>query len=117
VEKANLYCLPDELCLNATKTKDMCIDFRKDSPTQTDIVIHDNKIEVVDNTHILHEEYTILPSSRRVRTVTSKTNKKLLSSIPLSARLFNEKNLSFRESESQASCLLLVCYGENYQPS
>ena len=33
------------LCLNATKTKDMCIDFRK---SQSDTVIHDNKVEVVD---------------------------------------------------------------------
>ena len=36
------------LCLNATKTKDMCIDFRKDPPSQTDTVIHKDKVDVVD---------------------------------------------------------------------
>ena len=42
------WCDRSYLCLNATKTKDMCIDFRKDPPPQSDTVIHDNKVEVVD---------------------------------------------------------------------
>ena len=41
-------CDRSYLCLNATKTKDMCIDFRKYPPSQTDTVIHDNNVEVVD---------------------------------------------------------------------
>ena len=43
------WCDQSYLCLNVTKTKDMCIDFRRDSPPQTDTVIHDNKVEVVDD--------------------------------------------------------------------
>ena len=42
------WCDQSYLCLNVTKTKDMCIDFRRDPPAQTDTVIHDNKVEVVD---------------------------------------------------------------------
>ena len=42
------WCDRSYLCLNATKTNDMCIDFRKYPPSQSDTVIHDNKIEVVD---------------------------------------------------------------------
>ena len=42
------WCDRSYLCLNATKTKDMCIDFRKYPPSQSDTVIHDNKVEVVD---------------------------------------------------------------------
>ena len=42
------WCDRSYLCLNATKTKDMCIDFRKHPPSQSDTVIHDNKVEVVD---------------------------------------------------------------------
>ena len=36
------------LCLNATKTKDICIDFRKYPQSQSDTVINDNNAEVVD---------------------------------------------------------------------
>ena len=36
------------LCLNSTKNKDMCIGFRKYPPPETDTVIHDNKVQVVD---------------------------------------------------------------------
>ena len=36
------------LCLNATKTKDICIDFRKYPQSQSDTVINDNSAEVVD---------------------------------------------------------------------
>ena len=42
------WCDQSYLCLNETKTKDMCIDFRRDPPPQTDTVIHDNAVEVVD---------------------------------------------------------------------
>ena len=42
------WCDKPCLCLNATKNKDMCIDFRKDPPSQTDFVIHEDKVEVVD---------------------------------------------------------------------
>ena len=41
-------CDQSYLCLNETKTKDMCIDFRRDPPPQTDTVIHDNAVEMVD---------------------------------------------------------------------
>ena len=198
------WCDRSYLCLNATKTKDMCIDFRKYPPSQSDTVIHDNKVEVVDeykylgttidnklkwdrhcsvtykkcqqrlyclrklrsfnidntilsmfyksciqsvltfsficwfgnisqkdknklqrvvnisskitglkqtsvtalyekqvlrkankiindSTHILYNEYVILPSSRRFRTITSKTNRKRDSFIPMSVRLLNSK--------------------------
>ena len=47
------WCDKSYLCLNETKTKDMCIDFRRDPPLQTDTVIHDKAVEVVD-------EYTYL---------------------------------------------------------
>ena len=42
------WCDQSYLCLNVTKTKDMCIDLRRDPPAQTDTVIHDNNVEVVD---------------------------------------------------------------------
>ena len=42
------WCHQSCLCLNATKTKDMYIDFSKDPPSQTDTVIHEDKVEVVD---------------------------------------------------------------------
>ena len=42
------WCDKSCLFLDATKTKDMCIDFRKDPPSQTDTVIHEDKLEVVD---------------------------------------------------------------------
>ena len=200
------WCDQSYLCLNVTNTKDMCIDFRRDPPAQTDTVIHDNKVEVVDeykylgttidnklrwdrhctvtykkcqqrlyclrklrsfnvdntilsmfyksciqsvltfsficwfgnvsqkdknnlqrivnisskvsgvtqstltalyerlavnkatkiladDTHILHGEYIILPSSRRFRTTTCKTNRKRLSFIPMSIRLLNDTSL------------------------
>ena len=198
------WCDRSYLCLNATKTKDMCIDFRKYPPSQSDTVIHDNKVEVVDeykylgttidnklkwdrhcsvtykkcqqrlyclrklrsfnidntilsmfyksciqsvltfsficwfgnvsqkdknklqrvvnisskitglkqtsvtalyekqvlrkankiindSTHILYNEYVLLPSSRRFRTITFKTNRKRDSFIPMSVRLLNSK--------------------------
>ena len=40
------WCDRSYLCLNAKK--DMCIDFRKCPLPQSDTVIHDNKVEVVD---------------------------------------------------------------------
>ena len=46
-----------------------------------------------DNTHILYNEYVLLPSSRRFRTIICKTNRKRDSFIPMSVRLFNDKNL------------------------
>ena len=42
-----------------------------------------NKI-INDNTHILYNEYVLLPSPRRFRTITSKTNRKRDSFIPMS---------------------------------
>ena len=45
------------------------------------------------STHILHEEYVLLPSSRRFRTVTCKTNRKRLSFIPMYVRLLNDTSL------------------------
>ena len=36
------------LWLNVAKPKDICIDFRKYHPSQFDTVIHDNKVEVID---------------------------------------------------------------------
>ena len=42
------WCDRSYLCLNATKTKEMCIDFRKYLPSQSDTVTHENKVEVVD---------------------------------------------------------------------
>ena len=196
------WCDRSYLCLNATKTKDMCIDFRKYPPPQSDTV-HDNKVEVVDeykylgttidnklkwdrhcsvtykkcqqrlyclrklqfnidntilsmfcksciqsvltfsficwfrnvsqkdinklqrvvnisskitglkqtsvtaiyemqvlrkankiinySTHILYNEYVLLPSSRRFRTILSKTNRKRDSFMPMSVRLLNSK--------------------------
>ena len=49
-----------------------------------------NKI-INDSTHILYNEYVLLPSSRRFRTITSKTNIKRDSFIPMSVRLLNSK--------------------------
>ena len=48
---------------------------------------------LADNTHILHEEYVLLPSSRQFRTVTCKTNRKRLSFIPMFVRLLNDTSL------------------------
>ena len=189
------------LCVNGTKTKDMCIDFRRDPPPLTDTVIHDIAVEVVDeykylgttidnklrwdchctvtynkcqqrklrsfnvdntilsmfyksciqsvltfsficwfgnvsqkdknnlqrivnisskvtgvtqstltalyerqvvnkatriladDTHVLLADYILLPSSRRFRTVTCKTNRKRFSFVPMSIRLLNDKSL------------------------
>ena len=41
------------LCLTATKTKDMCFDFMKYAPYQTNAVIHDKKVEIVDEYNYL----------------------------------------------------------------
>ena len=51
-----------------------------------------NKI-INDNTHILYNEYVLLTSSRRFRTLMSKTNRKRDSFIPMSIRLVNDKHL------------------------
>ena len=51
-----------------------------------------NKI-INDNTHILHNKYVILPSSRRFRTIISKTNRKRDSLSPMSVRVLNDKHL------------------------
>ena len=48
---------------------------------------------LADDTHILHGEYILLPSSRRFRTTTCKTNRKRLSFIPMSIRLLNDTSL------------------------
>ena len=48
---------------------------------------------LADDTHILHGEYILLPSSRRFRTTTCKTNRKQLSFIPMSIRLLNDTSL------------------------
>ena len=48
---------------------------------------------LADSAHILDEEYVLLPSSRRFRTVICKTNRKRLSFIPLSVRLLNDSSL------------------------
>ena len=198
------WCDQSYLCLNETKTKDMCIDFRRDPPPQTDTVIHVNMVEVVDeykylgttidnklrwdrhctvtkcqqrlyclrklrsfnvdnaifsmfyksciqsvltfsficwfgnvsqkdknnlqcivnisskvtgvtqstltalyekqvankatriladDTHVLHAYYILLPSSRRFRTTTCKTNRKRFSFVPMSIRLLNDNSL------------------------
>ena len=42
------WCDKSCLCLNATTSKDMCIDFSNDPPSQTGTVIHEDKVEVVD---------------------------------------------------------------------
>ena len=42
------WCEKLYLCRDATNTKDMCIDSRKYPPSQSDTVIHDNQVEVVD---------------------------------------------------------------------
>ena len=47
-----------------------------------------------NNTHILHNEYIILPPYRKVRTIISKTNRKGHSFFPISVRLLNDKHLS-----------------------
>ena len=48
-----------------------------------------NKI-INDNTYILYNEYVLLPSSRRFRTIISKTNRKRDSFIPMSVRLLDD---------------------------
>ena len=48
---------------------------------------------IINDTHILHNEYVLLPSSRKFRTITSKTNRKRDSFIPMSVRLLNDKHL------------------------
>ena len=48
---------------------------------------------LANDTHMLHGEYILLPSSRRFRTVTCKTNRKRLSFISMSIRLLNDKSL------------------------
>ena len=48
-----------------------------------------NKI-INDSTHILYNEYVLLPSSRRFRTIISKTNRKRDLFIPMSVRLLND---------------------------
>ena len=42
------WCEKSSLFLNATTTKDMYIDFSKVPPSQTDTVIHEDKVAVVD---------------------------------------------------------------------
>ena len=42
------WCDRSYLYLNVTQTKDMCFDFKKYPPSQSDTVFHDNKVEVVD---------------------------------------------------------------------
>ena len=49
-----------------------------------------NKI-INDSTHILYNEYVLQPSSRRFRTIISKTNRKRDSFMPMSVRLLNSK--------------------------
>ena len=44
-----------------------------------------------DSTHILYNEYVLLPSSRKFRTIISKTNRKRDSFMPMSVRLLNSK--------------------------
>ena len=41
---------------------------------------------LADGTHVLHADYILLPSSRRFRTVTCKTNRKRFSFVPMSIR-------------------------------
>ena len=48
-----------------------------------------NKI-INDNTHNLYNEYVLLPSSRRFRTIISKTNRMRDSFIPKSVQLLND---------------------------
>ena len=48
---------------------------------------------LADDTHMLHADYILLPSSRRFRTVTCKTNRRRLSFIHMSIRLLNDKSL------------------------
>ena len=43
-----VWCDESYMCLNVTITKDTCIEFRRDPPPQTDTVIHENTVEVVD---------------------------------------------------------------------
>ena len=44
-----------------------------------------------DNIHILYIQYVLLPSSRRFRTIISKTNRKRNEFIPMFVRLLNDK--------------------------
>ena len=48
---------------------------------------------LADDTHVLHADYILLPSSRRFRSVTCKTNRKRFSFVPMSIRLLNDKYL------------------------
>ena len=48
---------------------------------------------LADDKHVLHADYILLPSSRRFRTVTCKTNRKRFSFVPMSIRLLNDKSL------------------------
>ena len=48
---------------------------------------------LADGKHVLHADYILLPSYRRFRTVTCKTNRKRLSFVPMSIRLLNDKSL------------------------
>ena len=53
-----------------------------------------NKI-INDSAHILYNEYFLLPSSRRFRSIISKTNRKHDSFIPIAVRLLNDKHILF----------------------
>ena len=44
-----------------------------------------------DSTHILYNDYVLLPSSRRFRTIISKTNRKRDSFMPMSGQLLNSE--------------------------
>ena len=48
---------------------------------------------LADDKHVLYADYILLPSSRRFRTVTCKTNRKRFSFVPMSIRLLNDKSL------------------------
>ena len=48
---------------------------------------------LADDKHVLYADYILLPSSRRFRTVTCKTNRKRFSFVPMSIRLLNNKSL------------------------
>ena len=63
-------------------------------------------------THILHYEDVLLPSSRRFTTITSKTNRKRDSFIPMSVRLLNNKHLwRLREHLSHYVVFVyFICY-------
>jgi len=56
------------------------------------LLLKANKINN-NNTHILYNEYIILPSSRKFRTIISKTIRKRHSFIPISVQLLNDMHL------------------------